>query len=76
MFQGSIAAYQAVTWPHITDIKSGDHKLLISPLNTTFYNHTQYYGTGLTFSPAPRIILSVRDLKIDQTTSMNFKVYI
>lgn len=68
------ATYQAVNWPYLTDIKSGDHKLLLQPLNQTIYTYTQYW-TGFTFSAAPYVALALRDLKIDPATSgIDFKV--
>lgn len=69
------ASYQAVNWPHITDIKSGDHKLLLQPLNQTTYTYTQYYGTGFNFLAAPYVALAMRDLKIDPATAgIDFKI--
>lgn len=68
------ASYQAVNWPHINDIKSGDHKLLLQPLNQTTYTYTQYWA-GYTFTAAPYVALAMRDLKIGPATSgIDFKV--
>lgn len=58
----------------MTDMKSGDHKLLFtSKTGTTNFTYQQGYysqGTSITGTGNPIAIISIRDLKIDQTTQL------
>jgi hypothetical protein len=62
---GCESAFQTVNWAHITDIKSGDHKLLLQPLTVSPYTYTQI--NSFNYSAAPNVILALRSLAIDAT---------
>lgn len=72
------AAYQVANWPQLTNMKSGDHKLLFTPkTGIVTINYTQPYGTGPSYTTAPYATLSMRDLQIDKTSiPINFYISI
>lgn len=71
--------FQNANWPVITIIKSGDHKLLtqLTPGNVTVPQPQDYNSSLQNYTGAniPKVILGLRNLKIDPTTNgINFKV--
>lgn len=67
--------YQSVNWGHITQIKSGDQKLLLQPIPGSPYNFEQTYNQS--FPAAPQVLIAMRSLSIDYTNqSIDFKIAI
>ena len=63
---GTDAAFQAVNWMHINEIKSGDQKLLLQPIVSSPFDFPQGYAT--TFSSIPIVLIAMRNLQISPTT--------
>lgn len=75
LFNFGRSASQTVNWPHITEIKSGDHKLLLQPITASPFTYSQPFGTGYSFSSSPNVVLAMRSLMISATNqSIDFQL--
>ena len=75
------ATYQNVNWPVITNIKSGDHKLLLAQTaGPKQYTYVQTYSSSTqayTSSNIPSVVISMIQMQVDMTTNpINYYVSI